>query len=104
MMQEFHANLMTPGELGLRLAERARSLRLHHDLTRDTLALKAGVSSASLKRFENTGQASLELVLRIAHALGCLSGFANLFPTPEAQTLSDLESLTSRPRRQRGRR
>lgn len=103
-MEHINANLLTPGELGLRLAARARALRLHNDLTRDTLALKAGVSSASLKRFENTGLASLELVLKVAFALGCMPEFAQLFAVPEAQTMSDLESGASRSRRQRGRR
>jgi len=103
-MQHFSNTLLTPRELGLLLAERARELRLRDELTRDTLAQKAGVSSASLKRFETTGRASFELVLKVAFALGCMSDFADLFAAPEAQTMSDLESSASKPRRQRGRR
>lgn len=103
-MPDLNKDLITPTELGLRLAERARALRLHHDLTRGTLAEKAGVSSASLKRFENNGKASLELVLKVAHALGCMSEFADLFAAPAAQTMSDLEHRSTRSRRQRGRR
>jgi transcriptional regulator with XRE-family HTH domain len=94
---------VTPSEAATRLAERARSLRLDSNWTRATLSDRAGVSVASLKRFENTGMASLDLVLKVAHALGRMDEFAALLAPPEARTLAELERRVDRPQRRRGR-
>ena len=50
--------------------------------------VRAGISGASLKRFETTGAASLDLVLRLAFALGRLEDFAEAFRPQEAATLA----------------
>ena len=95
--------LLTPSEAGKALADRAKTLRLLKGWKRETLAERAGVSAASLKRFENTGKASLELVLKVAQALGCLDEFKELFRPPPAQTLAELEKRAARRTRKRGR-
>jgi len=95
--------LQTPEEAGHVLGERARTLRLGEDWTRTTLASRAGVTVASLKRFERTGKASLDLVLRVAHALGRLDEFSALLDTRQATTMAELERQAGRPPRQRGR-
>jgi transcriptional regulator with XRE-family HTH domain len=93
----------TPVQIGKLLGDRVRTLRLLEDWTRDTLASRAGVAASSLKRFETTGKASLDLVLRVAHALGRLEEFdAILIPQP-ARTLADLERQSQGPSRKRGR-
>ena len=102
-MQPPLLSLETPFEAGQSLAERAKALRLQRAWTRATLARRAGVSEASLKRFETTGAASLELVLRVAFAMGCLADFAKAFQVPEAATLAELEARYERPARKRGR-
>ena len=56
-------SLVGPGEMGALLAGRVKTLRLLKGWTRETLARRAGVTAASLKRFETSGKASLELVL-----------------------------------------
>lgn len=96
-------SLQTPFEAGQALADRARLLRLGLAWTRETLADRAGVSSASIKRFETTGEASLKLVLRVALALGRLEEFTQLFLPPEAASLAELKARYDRPRRKRGR-
>ena len=96
-------SLMTPSEMGRSLAQRARILRLLKGWTRDTLALRAGVSAASLKRFETTGKASLELVLRVAHALAGLDEFGKLLQPPPARSIEELEQRAAKPIRKRGR-
>jgi transcriptional regulator with XRE-family HTH domain len=96
-------SLETPHEASRSLAERAKALRLHRAWTRATLARRAGVSAASLKRFETSGAASLELVLRLAFAMGCLGDFAQAFQVPEAASLAELEARYERPVRKRGR-
>jgi transcriptional regulator with XRE-family HTH domain len=96
--------LLTPGELASNLAAQAKALRLFKGWTRDTMARRAGVTPSSLKRFENTGQASLDLVLKVAHALGRLDEFEQLFQPPAAQSIAELEQRSTGPRRKRGRR
>ena len=95
--------LLGPNDRAKTLANHARTLRLLKSWTRDTLADRAGVSPASLKRFENTGKASLELVLKVAHALNRLEEFGELFQPPPARSIEELEERTARPTRKRGR-
>lgn len=92
-----------PAEAGQALAERLRALRLLKGWTRATLALRAGVSTPSLKRFENTGKASLDLVLKAAHALARLDEFTQLLRPPAARSLAELEARAAKPPRRRGR-
>lgn len=96
-------SLQSPREAGHAMAQRAKAMRLRKSWTRTTLALRAGVSEASLKRFETTGAASLDLVLRVAFALGGLAEFDRVFQAPEAATLAELEARQERPLRKRGR-
>ena len=96
--------MLTPGEAGRALAERAKDLRLQRTWTRETLAERAGVSAASLKRFETTGAASLDLLLRVAFALGRLEDFAQALEPPPAATLAELQERFERQPRRRGRR
>jgi transcriptional regulator with XRE-family HTH domain len=95
-------SMLTPVESARALAERAKALRLNQAWTRETLARRAGVAPASLKRFETTGAASLDLVLRIAFALGRLEDFSPALQLPEAATMEDLLARERRPRRKRG--
>ena len=95
--------LVTPAEAGKALAGRVRTLRLLRGWTRETLARRAGVSAASLKRFENNGKASLDLVLKVAHALARLEEFNGMFRPPPAASIAELERQLQRPARKRGR-
>ena len=58
------------------------------------LAVRAGVGVATIHRFEKTGTASLENVLRIAMALQAEAGFDKLF---EAPAYSSLDEALARP-------
>jgi len=84
------------------LAEHVKTLRLQAGFKRATLARRAGVSEASLKRFERTGQAALALVLRTAFALGRLSDFDNVLEPLEAKSMEELEKRLSGKTRKRG--
>jgi len=96
-------SMQTPGEAGRALAQRAKALRLLKAWTRETLASRAGVAPASLKRFETTGAGSLDLVLRVAFALGRLEDFTATFQIPELTSLAELEARQGRQPRRRGR-
>ena len=95
--------LASPGQVQLKIARRAVARRLALGWTRAELAARSGVAVDTLKRFEQTGQVSLERLLRVALALGALSEFAALFPEPAATSLEELERLTARRVRKRGR-
>jgi transcriptional regulator with XRE-family HTH domain len=96
------ALFLSPHDVALTLAKRAREARLASDLTQAGLASRAGVSVGSLKRFEQTGAASLEAVIRIAIALRADQGFDALFQPPQFNSLDELtESKTVRKRGRR---
>lgn len=48
------------------------------NLTQEGVANRSGVSWGSVKRFESTGQVSLESLLKIALVLDCLDDFKNV--------------------------
>lgn len=94
--------LHTPPEVARTLGERVAELRLLRNWKRATLAERSGVSSASLRRFETTGQISLESLLKLALALGCLDQFEELLRPPPARSIADLDRQRAAPRRKRG--
>ena len=96
-------NTLTPPEVEKLLADRLSSLRLQARYKRTTLAKRAGVTAASLKRFETTGQVSLKNLLRLAHALERLPEFAELLNPPQATSLAELRTLAVKKTPKRGR-
>lgn len=80
-----------------------KTLRLMAGYKRSTLAARSGVTEASLKRFETTGQVSLKNFLRLAQALGHLAEMEGLLKPPAATTMAELKAESSRPIRKRGR-
>ncbi len=85
-------NILTPPEVEKLLADRFKSLRLQARYKRTTLARRAGVTVASLKRFETTGQISLKNLLRLAHALDRLPEFTELLDDPQATSMAELRA------------
>lgn len=75
------------------IASRARAKRLAFNFTRRTLATRAGVSEASIKRFETTGEVSFHSLLKLAHALDCLQDFEHLFTEDAPLSIDDLQRL-----------
>jgi transcriptional regulator with XRE-family HTH domain len=84
------------------VAARIRAVRLDANLTQTGLAARSGVSLASLRRFETTGQIALESLIRLAQALGRDADIEALFALPP---LASLDELVAPPLpRRRGRR
>lgn len=79
--------LKTPNEVMLEMALKAKAARLKCNLSQNGVAERSGVSLGSLKRFEKTGQISLESLLKIALSLNCLKDFENIF-TPATGAVS----------------
>ena len=84
------------------LAARARELRLALGWRQVTLAERSGVSLASLRRFEESGQVSLRSLLKLAFALNRLDDFDALLQPPPAASVAELEAREKKPTRQRG--
>ncbi len=82
--------MQTDVEIRLAIAEQVKGLRLYHGWKRSTLSERAGVTLASIKRFETTGEISLKSLLRIARSLHCLDPFANIFVVPKAHSIKEL--------------
>lgn len=90
------------GEVAQRLAGRVRGERLRQALTQASLAKRSGVSLPTVQRYERTGQATVENLLKLCYALGRLDEFAALLTPPPASSISELEGRAASPKRQRG--
>lgn len=98
-------NINTPNSIKQRLKENFKEKRLFLNLTQEGLANRSGVSLGSLKRFETTGQISLESLLKIAFILDCLDDFLNIAEIKEVEfeTMDDLlNQETNNIKRKRG--
>jgi len=68
----------TPIEIMQELKAKFRERRKSLGYTQNELATRSGVSLGSLKRFERSGQISLESLLKLALVLECLDEFSSL--------------------------
>ena len=93
----------SPTEIRVGIANRVRARRLELDYTQRGLASQAGLSLASYRRFESTGQISLTGLVMIAVVLHAEDDLAQLFATRQYRSLDDV-AATNAPRRQRGHR
>jgi transcriptional regulator with XRE-family HTH domain len=75
------------------IAQRHKVLRKQWGYTQSELARRSGVSLGSLKRFETTGQISLESLLLLAYVLNRLNDFDAIFRPIE--NLEAIEKLFS---------
>ena len=94
--------LHTPEDVAQTLAQRVRALRLERGWKQSTLASRSGVSLGSLRRFEQSGRASLPTTLKLAFALGRLDDFLRILEPLPATSIEALEALDGAQGRQRG--
>jgi transcriptional regulator with XRE-family HTH domain len=83
--------LFSPGELAHQIGEIARELRLAQNLSRKTLAELAGVSESTIKRFETTGQITLDALVLLASSLGVAQQLPGLFTQAQPVSLAELK-------------
>ncbi|MEA1967451.1 MAG: helix-turn-helix transcriptional regulator [Thermodesulfobacteriota bacterium] len=83
--------LKTPEETSKDLSRRLKELRLIKKWKRSTLSKRSGVTQSSLRRFEQTGKASMENFLKLIHALGRLDEAESLLQPPTAQSFEELK-------------
>lgn len=87
--------------LCIELAKRLTALRLQKAWTREVLANHADINVHTLKRFERTGQISLDRLIAIANALDVQSEVERLFK-PRQRIDIDNWTPISKPARKRG--
>jgi transcriptional regulator with XRE-family HTH domain len=75
------------------LALKHKSLRKQAGLTQRELANRSGVSLGSIKRFESTGQISLESLLKLAQILNRINDFELILNSTE--NLKKIDKLFS---------
>ncbi len=83
-------SLTPPASVIAQVGSRAKARRRALGMTQEQLASRSGVSLGSLRRFEQTGQVSLESLVRVARALSCEDEIASLFAKPAYRTIRDV--------------
>ncbi|MCD8203681.1 MAG: helix-turn-helix domain-containing protein [Coprobacillus sp.] len=73
------------------LVNREIKRRKEHHYSQKRLSELSGVSYASIRRFEKSGEISLSSLFKIAMALDCLSDFDSLFSVPYIKDLEDYQ-------------
>ena len=82
-------NVETESSIIEKLIQRVKLRRKELKCTQKELAKRSGVSYASIRRFETSGDISLISLIRIAHALNCLEDFNNLFKYEQISNLKE---------------
>jgi transcriptional regulator with XRE-family HTH domain len=98
-MANIDFNLISPYDVMLSVAQRAKILRLEQNITQQELADKVGIAIGTIKRFEKTGEIQFNHLLRVALVLGRLEEFVNLFaPADVPVSLYELKDIKLRQR------
>ena len=84
-------NALTEESVLNNMVARVKKKRKAMKISQKSLAEQSGVSYASIRRFESTGEISLVSLLKIAHALQCLKDFEELFKGSSITNLKDFE-------------
>lgn len=80
----------TIDEILISLSLRVKKIRKRLSISQKILSSMSGVSFGSIKRFENTGQISLESLTKIARALGCIDEIKNLFTQVKYSSIEEV--------------
>ena len=98
-MTNIDFNLISPHDVMLSFAQRAKTLRLEQNITQQELADRVGIAIGTIKRFEKTGEIQFNHLLRVALVLGRLEEFVNLFaPSDVPVSLYELKDIKPRQR------
>ncbi|MBQ0070904.1 MAG: helix-turn-helix transcriptional regulator [Spirochaetales bacterium] len=88
-MIDLYSIYKTPVEIAEIIAKNARSRRKSMKLSQKELAEKSGVSYASVRRFESTGEISFVSLLAIAEVLEEKEEFEKLFTARHYRTMEE---------------
>ena len=79
-----------PGTVLTNVAKREKAMRKKQGLSQEQLAVKAGISLGSLRRFEQTGRIAFESLVAISFALGCENELEGLFAKPAYASIQEV--------------
>ena len=82
--------LDTPADIAQKLAVRLKSIRKRKKITQKTLAVRSNVSYATLRKFEQTGQISLESLIKLCMELGVIGEIKDLFTKPIYSSIEEV--------------
>lgn len=82
--------LKYPHEVAKDIAQQEKRKRKRRKITQKELSERSGVSLASIKRFEQTGEISFVSLLQIAAILDELDSFANLFEGGKYESIQEV--------------
>lgn len=80
---------LTPKEKQLQLADKIKKIRKSEKITQKRLAILSGVTYSSIRRFEETGEISLNGFIKILFALDLYDVFDQLLSKSIYKTLED---------------
>jgi transcriptional regulator with XRE-family HTH domain len=80
----------TPSDIAVRLAGKIKRIRKRKKITQKQLAARSNVSYASLKKFEQTGQISLESFIKLVMELGLIDEINSLFEQPVYSSIEEV--------------
>ena len=89
-MDNYDQILFAPSDVAKALAQRMKRIRKRKKITQHQLAARSNVSYASLCRFEQTGQISLESFIKISMELGVVDELRELFTRPVYTSIEEV--------------
>jgi transcriptional regulator with XRE-family HTH domain len=95
-------NKQFPASIQEALAGRVRMRRLEMDLTQRAMAARAGVTLATYRRFERSGEISLRNLVLVSAVIGMQDDFDSLFAETRYRNIDDVISQGARAKRKRG--
>jgi len=89
-MMNLLAEQKTPSEINQEIAGRVREIRKRQGLSQSILSSKSGVSLGSLRRFEKSGEISLQSLTKLAMALNLGDEMEQLFNHIPYQSIEEV--------------
>ena len=80
----------TPSDVAKRLAYKIRKIRKQKKITQRELSGRSNVSYATLRKFEKTGQISLESLIKLTMELGVVNEINELFANPVYNSIEEV--------------
>lgn len=89
-MENIDQLLYGPSDVAKELAARLKRIRKRKKITQRQLSSRCNVTYASLCRFEQTGQISLESFIKITMELGVIDEVKDLFSRPVYASIEEV--------------
>ncbi len=80
----------TPSDVAKRLAYKIKKIRKQKKITQRELSGRSNVSYATLRKFEKTGQISLESLIKLTMELGVVNEINELFANPVYNSIEEV--------------